>query len=95
MKTSIFSALILSFIFLKSYQKDSEIKKNPHQNMVFIEGGVFQMGGDNEQAQKDEYPKHTVTLHSFWMDITEVTNAQFAQFVKETNYITTAEKKIN
>ena len=29
------------------------------------------------------------------MDVTEVTNAEFAQFVSETNYITTAEKKLN
>ena len=95
MKTIIWFILILSLIFIKSYQKESKIKKNLHQNMVFIKGGIFQMGGDNEQAQKDEYPKHTVNLNSFWMDVTEVTNAQFAQFVTETDYITTAEKKIN
>lgn len=61
--------------------------------MVFISGGTFQMGGDNEQASKDEYPKHTVTLDPFYMDITEVTNAQFKKFVDATGYITTAEKK--
>ncbi len=64
-----------------------------HQNMIWIPGGTFSMGGYNKEAQPDEYPKHTVTVSGFWMDKTEVTNAQFAAFVKATNYITTAEKK--
>jgi len=61
--------------------------------MVFIKGGTFMMGGDNFQSSTDEYPKHKVQVSSFLMDATEVTNAQFAKFVKATNYITTAEKK--
>ncbi|MBO9681153.1 MAG: formylglycine-generating enzyme family protein [Flavisolibacter sp.] len=61
--------------------------------MVRIEGGSFMMGADNLQASPDEYPKHKVTVKSFWMDATEVTNAQFAAFVKATGYITTAEKQ--
>lgn len=61
--------------------------------MVFINGGSFEMGADNGQASADEYPKHIVKVDSFWMDETEVTNEAFARFVKETGYITTAEKK--
>jgi formylglycine-generating enzyme len=61
--------------------------------MVYIPGGTFEMGGDNEQASADEYPKHTVQLSAFYMDATEVTNAQFKKFVDATGYITTAEKK--
>jgi len=53
------------------------------------------MGGDNQQAATDEYPKHKVTVDGFWMDVTTVTNAQFAKFVKATGYITTAERKPN
>lgn len=63
------------------------------KNMVWIDGGTFDMGGDNDQAAPDEYPKHSVTVDGFWIDITEVTNRQFAEFVKATNYITTAERK--
>ncbi len=63
--------------------------------MVFIKGGTFNMGADNNQANKDEYPKHKVIVSSFWIDVTEVTNAQFAEFVEATNYITTAEKIID
>ncbi len=61
--------------------------------MVWIPAGTFQMGADNGQARKDEYPKHTVSVDGFWMDTHEVTNAQFAEFVKATGYITTAERK--
>jgi formylglycine-generating enzyme required for sulfatase activity len=61
--------------------------------MVFIPGGTFDMGGDNDQAAADEYPKHKVTVSPFYMDVTEVTNAQFRKFVEATKYVTTAERK--
>ena len=61
--------------------------------MVLIPGGTFNMGGDNEQADRDEFPKHKVSVDSFFMDITEVTNAQFKKFVEATGYLTTAERK--
>jgi sulfatase modifying factor 1 len=64
-----------------------------HPGMVWIAGGTFRMGADNDQALEDEYPKHAVTVSGFWMDRTEVTNGQFAAFVKATGYITTAERK--
>ena len=64
-----------------------------YENMVLIPGGSFEMGGDNDQAADDEFPKHKVTIAPFYMDITEVTNAQFQKFVEATRYITTAERK--
>lgn len=79
-----------------SVKKKIEIKQSAdtsHEGMVWIDGGTFQMGGDNKQASEDEYPKHKVTVNGFWMDVTEVTNAQFEKFVKATGYITTAEQK--
>lgn len=70
-------------------------KNVPEQsnNMVKIPAGTFMMGGDNHQAKKDEFPKHSVTLHEFLMDKTPITNAQFQIFVTATKYTTTAEKK--
>jgi sulfatase modifying factor 1 len=68
-------------------------KLSSHEGMVWIASGTYQMGGDNKEASADEYPKHAVTVSGFWMDATEVTNAQFEQFVKATGYVTTAEKK--
>jgi sulfatase modifying factor 1 len=64
-----------------------------HKGMVWIKNGNFMMGGDNKQAAEDEYPKHKVIVSGFWIDATEVTNAEFARFVKATGYVTTAEKK--
>lgn len=61
--------------------------------MILIPGGTFVMGGDNSQASPDEYPEHTVQLSPFYMDATEVTNAQFQKFAEATGYITTAERK--
>lgn len=60
--------------------------------MVLIEGGSFDMGGDNDQADPDELPKHRVKISSFYMDVTEVTNAQFRTFIEATGYVTTAER---
>jgi formylglycine-generating enzyme len=61
--------------------------------MVLIPSGTFDMGGDNNQASPDEYPKHNVTVNAFYIDITEVTNAQFKKFIDATGYKTTAERK--
>lgn len=61
--------------------------------MVYIPGGTFMMGADNNQASADEYPKHKVQVAAFFMDETEVTNAQFKKFVEETGYVTIAERK--
>ena len=76
-------------IILKSHKKSSDNK-----NMVLIPGGVFSMGGDGD-GWKDEFPKHKVEIDSFWMDINEVTNNQFLEFVNSTGYITTAESNID
>ena len=59
--------------------------------MVWIPPGEFLMGSD-DQRQRNEHPIHLVKLDGFWMDETEVTNAQFRQFVEATKYVTTAEK---
>ncbi len=67
---------------------------NNHEGMVWIAPGTFSMGADNDQARQDEYPKHNVKLSGFFMDVTEVTNEQFAVFVKSTAYKTTAEKDV-
>jgi sulfatase modifying factor 1 len=66
---------------------------NTLSGMVWIPGGTYMMGADNKQASPDEYPKHEVEVDGFYMDITEVTNDQFAAFVKATKYVTTAELK--
>lgn len=59
--------------------------------MVLIPGGEFLMGTNDPEQWPAERPAHPVRVKPFWMDKTECTNADFARFVAETGYITTAE----
>ncbi|HEY4323455.1 MAG TPA: formylglycine-generating enzyme family protein [Mucilaginibacter sp.] len=69
--------------------------------MVFINGGEFSMGGVNpvgmdgggHEMMDDARPVHRVSVRQFYMDATDVTNKQFAAFVKATGYVTVAEQK--
>lgn len=65
--------------------------------MVWVPGGEFSQGAvpQDEMAMAHEKPAHRVAVNGFFMDITEVTNAAFEKFVKETGYITIAERKID
>jgi formylglycine-generating enzyme required for sulfatase activity len=73
------------------------------EGMAWIPGGEFSMGAVDPlgqdanivgmQATKDSRPIHRVAVKGFWIDKTEVTNAQFAAFVKATTYVTVAERK--
>jgi formylglycine-generating enzyme required for sulfatase activity len=58
--------------------------------MVWIPGGDFYMGHDDYD---DAIPVHMVYVDGFWMDKHEVTNEQYADFVKATGYVTDAEKQ--
>jgi sulfatase modifying factor 1 len=75
---------------------------SPHpEGMVWIPGGEFSMGSEDprmqpsggHEAMADSRPIHRVYVGGFWMDRTDVTNAQFARFVAATGYITVAERK--
>lgn len=65
------------------------------EGMVWIPGGVFRMGSTDPLARPDESPVHTVQVGGFWMDATEVTNAQFSAFVEATGYKTVAERPVD
>jgi sulfatase modifying factor 1 len=62
----------------------------PDKDMVWIPGGTFLMGSNNHYA--DEAPAHPVAVSGFWIDRYQVTNAAFRRFVKETCYVTVAER---
>ncbi len=67
--------------------------------MVWIPGGEFSMGANDPpamdevgmKATEDARPIHRVYVDGFFMDTTDVTNAQFAKFVEATGYVTVAE----
>lgn len=53
--------------------------------LVCVPAGEFLMGaaGDDPQARDNEKPQHRVYLDAFWIDRTEVTNANFAKCLAE------------
>ncbi|MCA0402959.1 MAG: formylglycine-generating enzyme family protein [Proteobacteria bacterium] len=81
----LFFSLFLSLGYYKNWKKTSA--------MVWIPGGDFMMGSNSRMANHNEKPAHKVHVNGFWMDKTDVTNAQFALFVEATGYVTTAEQK--
>jgi len=69
--------------------------------MVWIPGGEFSMGAQDPpdindevgmNATQDSRPIHRVYVDGFWMDSTDVTNREFAEFVNATGYVTVAER---
>jgi formylglycine-generating enzyme required for sulfatase activity len=59
------------------------------KGMIAIPGGTFRMGSDRHYPE--ETPVHRVTVSSFFIDPTPVTNRQFKEFVKATGHVTFAE----
>ena len=68
--------------------------------MAWISGGEFSMGCADPRGvsfggsdpMTDARPIHRVGVGGFWIDVHEVTNMQFAEFVKATGYVTVAER---
>ncbi|MEE2908210.1 MAG: SUMF1/EgtB/PvdO family nonheme iron enzyme [Planctomycetota bacterium] len=65
------------------------------EGMVWIPSGTFTMGWDGADGRPDERPAHQVFVDGFWIDETEVTNAEFSEFIKTTGYVTTAERQVD
>ena len=95
--------IFILFIILlnQSCKNQTQIKKEEQisqiPGMVWIPGGIYDMGASDSDrmALSHEKPKHTVKVDGFYMDETEVTNAQFSRFIEATNYITTAERLVD
>ncbi|MFN7980983.1 MAG: formylglycine-generating enzyme family protein [Vicinamibacterales bacterium] len=74
-----------------------------HPGMVLIRAGEFSMGmadprgaeHGGSEPMSDARPIHLVAVHSFWMDETDVTNAEFGRFVRATGYVTVAERPLD
>jgi len=66
--------------------------ESPHPGMAFVPAGSFTMGA--EGTFPEEGPASPQWVAGFWMDRTEVTNAQFAEFVAATGYRTLAERGV-
>jgi formylglycine-generating enzyme len=87
--------------FLPTIQNRNPAPVHPPAGMVWIPGGEFSMGSKDpralpeggHEAMEDARPIHRVYVDGFWMDKTDVTNAQFEKFIQATGYVTVAERK--
>lgn len=60
--------------------------------MARLTGGPLRMGSTGD-APADWLPAHEVLLDPFWVDTHTVTNDQFAIFIDQTGYVTTAQQR--
>jgi formylglycine-generating enzyme required for sulfatase activity len=70
----------------------SEHAQALHLGMVWVPAGSFAMG---DSVYPEEKKSKVIHVKGFWMDQTEVTNAQFMAFVKATGYVTVAEREVD
>ncbi len=64
----------------------------PHPGMVWVPPGTLDFG---DTVYPQEQPVRTTPVAGFWMDRTEVSNDDFAAFVKATAYVTVAERALD
>lgn len=59
--------------------------QNSPDGMALVRGGEFMMGRDDGKLE-DEKPAHKVSVNGFFMDVYEVTNKKYAEFIKLTGH---------
>ena len=87
MKSSSLSITLLLLLPLTSFAQEKIKWNKDGSEMALIPAGSFEMGdhfaeGDMSSAQ----PVHTVELDGFYMDVMEVTNAQYQVFMQQTGH---------
>ena len=92
LKFKIFLINFCFLIFFSCVNDHSKVYKIIIEDgMVWIPSGSFLMGSESNLALDDESPVHKIYVDGFWMDMTEITNTQFSEFIESTGYKTTAE----
>jgi sulfatase modifying factor 1 len=98
---SVASAVKENSPFAPTISKPSKPPSPAPEGMVWIPGGEFSMGSEGKCDGKsccspatvaDALPIHRVDVDGFWMDATDVTNAEFTKFVQATGYVTISER---
>ena len=74
---------ILFFLYVIIYQ--TAHSQSIDSTMVLIPAGEFMMGKDAENGA-DYSPAHKVKLNAFYIDVHEVTNAEYLEFCRQTNH---------
>jgi formylglycine-generating enzyme required for sulfatase activity len=87
--------LLLAGLEIPASTRDAQFRKD--KSMVRIPGATFRMGTEQAKISQiaeaynitehpdliqAETPQHTVTIKSFYLDMYEVTNSQFREFVR-------------
>ena len=74
-----------------------ETKVEAPKGMVWVAEKTFLQGAKDADlyAMPREKPSHKVKVDGFFIDITEVTNKQFKEFIDATDYLTIAEREID
>jgi formylglycine-generating enzyme len=72
---------------------NADVRLSEQGDLAWIPGGSFRMGSDAHYPE--EAPVHAARVAGFWMDVTVVTNADFARFVAATGYVTLAERPLD
>ena len=91
----VLQSIAIAHLFFSSPAIANPLTTNPcPKGMVLISGGTFTIGS-NDSGFVEEQEAVDVTVDSFCMDQTEITNAQFAKFVQATGYVTVAERPLS
>ncbi len=67
--------------------------ENNTAGKIQLPAGQIQLGSTQGYDDEKPFKQEPNSVKSFWIDATEVTNAQFAEFIQQTGYITDAEKQ--
>jgi len=66
---------------------------SPGNDLIWIPGQSTLIGSDSHYPE--EAPAREATVNGFWMQECQVTNAQYAEFVDATRYVTVAERPLD
>ena len=97
---NIIALLVIAVITFISLDRPDTYHDTPKteapEGMVWVPGGEFTMGNEDQTASsRAEGPEYRAKVDGFWMDATEVTNAEYRKFVNATGYVTIAERPID
>ncbi|MBP7504771.1 MAG: SUMF1/EgtB/PvdO family nonheme iron enzyme, partial [Prolixibacteraceae bacterium] len=61
--------------------REKKWKESAPTGMVFVRRGTLNIGPNDQDPAAATQPTRTVSIDAFWMDDTEITNAEYRQFI--------------
>jgi len=90
--TAVTLAILVAAVGLSRVSAAEPGVESEMKDMRLIKGGTFQMGDVFGEGVRFATPVHQVTVSSFYLNKHEVTVEEFAAFVKDARYVTSAEQ---